>query len=323
MFERFTDKARHAVVLAQDEAREFGQPHIGTEHVLLGLVHEGEGVAAVALRGLGIDLEVCRADVAAIVGRGSGAPSGHIPFTPAAKKVLERSLREALGLGHNYIGTEHMILGLISDEDGVTVQVLARHDITADTVRAAVHAALRTVLDDRSRATPSPRRTAGADAILAAAQELAGTSPMGSQHLLVAMSLLDDSLAAGALAALGIERDALADAIANLDVDGTTDVTPEDAAARQMEIRLADDEVHIVLRDPAALAQVRDLTGKMGNPITGTDPIGSPLVELWQATMRSLTNLSARILPDDEVADKTDIPAIVRGAIRDRLRRRR
>jgi ATP-dependent Clp protease ATP-binding subunit ClpA len=321
MFERFSDEARHAVVLAQDDGREFGHPHIGTEDLLLGLVQEGQGAAAVALRSLGIDLRVCRADVAAIVGRGSGAPSGHIPFSPAAKKVLERSLREALGLGHNYIGTEHMLLGLISGDDQVTAQVLARHDVTTDMLRAAVHDALRTADDDRARATPSPRRTAGADAILTAAQELAGPSPMGSQHLLVAMSLLEDSLAACALAALGIKADALADVITNLDVEGTTDVTPQDAAARHMEVRLVDDEVHIVLRDPASLAQVRDLIGRFGNPITGTDPIGRPLVELWEATRGALTNLSARIPPDDEVTDKTDISAIVRGAFRDRLRR--
>jgi ATP-dependent Clp protease ATP-binding subunit ClpC len=320
MFERFTDKARHAIVLAQDEAREFKHDHIGTEHVLLGLMHEGQGVAAVAMRGLGFDLEVCRADIAAIIGIGPGAPNGHIPFTPAAKKILERSLREALGLGHNYIGTEHLMLGLLHDE--VTVTVLARHDITTDMVRAAVHNSLRTAIDDRSRSTPTPRRTAGADAILAAAQELAGSAPMGSQHLLVAMSMMDDSLAAGALAALGIERDALADTIASLDVEATTDITPELAAARQMEVRLADDEVRVVLRDPAALAQMRDLVAKTGNPITGTDPIGIQLVELWEATMRALVNLSARILPEGEVADKADISATVRGAIRDRLRRR-
>src|SRR6478752_1485728 len=113
MFERFTDRARRVVVLAQEEARMLNHNYIGTEHILLGLIHEGEGVAAKALESLGISLEAVRAQVQEIIGEGQQAPSGHIPFTPRAKKVLELSLREALQLGHNYIGTEHILLGLI------------------------------------------------------------------------------------------------------------------------------------------------------------------------------------------------------------------
>ena len=111
MFERFTDRARRVVVLAQEEARMLNHNYIGTEHILLGLIHEGEGVAAKALESLGISLEGVRQQVEEIIGQGQQAPSGHIPFTPRAKKVLELSLREALQLGHNYIGTEHILLG--------------------------------------------------------------------------------------------------------------------------------------------------------------------------------------------------------------------
>ena len=111
MFERFTDRARRVVVLAQEEARMLSHNYIGTEHILLGLIHEGEGVAAKALESLNISLEAVRAQVEEIIGQGQQAPSGHIPFTPRAKKVLELSLREALQLGHNYIGTEHILLG--------------------------------------------------------------------------------------------------------------------------------------------------------------------------------------------------------------------
>jgi ATP-dependent Clp protease ATP-binding subunit ClpC len=113
MFERFTDRARRVVVLAQEEARMLNHNYIGTEHILLGLIHEGEGVAAKALESLGISLDAVREQVQEIIGQGQQAPSGHIPFTPRAKKVLELSLREALQLGHNYIGTEHILLGLI------------------------------------------------------------------------------------------------------------------------------------------------------------------------------------------------------------------
>ena len=124
MFERFTDRARRVVVLAQEEARNLNHNYIGTEHILLGLIHEGEGVAAQALEAMGISLESVREHVEEIIGQGTEAPSGHIPFTPRAKKVLEYSLREALQLGHNYIGTEHILLGLIREGDGVAAQVL-------------------------------------------------------------------------------------------------------------------------------------------------------------------------------------------------------
>ena len=126
MFERFTDRARRVVVLAQEEARMLNHNYIGTEHILLGLIHEGEGVAAKALESLGISLEAVRSQVEEIIGQGQQAPSGHIPFTPRAKKVLELSLREALQLGHNYIGTEHILLGLIREGEGVAAQVLAK-----------------------------------------------------------------------------------------------------------------------------------------------------------------------------------------------------
>jgi ATP-dependent Clp protease ATP-binding subunit ClpC len=125
MFDRFTERARRVVVLAQDEARMLNHGHIGTEHILLGLVHEGHGVAAKALESLGISLAVVRQQVEEIIGRGQQQPpSGHIPFTPRAKKVLELSLREALQLGHTYIGTEHILLGLIREGEGVAAQVL-------------------------------------------------------------------------------------------------------------------------------------------------------------------------------------------------------
>ena len=126
MFERFTDRARRVVVLAQEEARLLNHNYIGTEHILLGLIHEGEGVAAKALESLGISLESVRGQVEDIIGQGGSSPSGHIPFTPRAKKVLELSLREALQLGHNYIGTEHILLGLIREGEGVAAQVLVK-----------------------------------------------------------------------------------------------------------------------------------------------------------------------------------------------------
>ncbi|HEX9411737.1 MAG TPA: ATP-dependent Clp protease ATP-binding subunit, partial [Actinomycetota bacterium] len=138
MFERFTDRARRVVVLAQEEARMLNHNYIGTEHILLGLIHEGEGVAAKALESLGISLEAVRSQVEEIIGQGQAAPTGHIPFTPRAKKVLELSLREALQLGHNYIGTEHILLGLIREGEGVAAQVLQKLGADLNRVRQQV-----------------------------------------------------------------------------------------------------------------------------------------------------------------------------------------
>ena len=138
MFERFTDRARRVVVLAQEEARMLNHNYIGTEHILLGLIHEGEGVAAKSLESLGISLEGVRSQVEEIIGQGQQAPSGHIPFTPRAKKVLELSLREALQLGHNYIGTEHILLGLIREGEGVAAQVLVKLGAELTRVRQQV-----------------------------------------------------------------------------------------------------------------------------------------------------------------------------------------
>ena len=138
MFERFTDRARRVVVLAQEEARMLNHNYIGTEHILLGLIHEGEGVAAKALESLGISLDAVRQQVEEIIGQGEQVPSGHLPFTPRAKKVLELTRREAEQLGHNYIGTEHILLGLIREGDGVAAQVLVKLGADLNRVRQQV-----------------------------------------------------------------------------------------------------------------------------------------------------------------------------------------
>jgi ATP-dependent Clp protease ATP-binding subunit ClpC len=164
VFERFTDRARHVVVLAQAEARILEHDYIGTEHILLGLIQEGEGVAAKALESLEIPLEAVRTQVEEIVGRGQATPTGHIPFTPRAKKVLELSLREALQLGHNYIGTEHLLLGLIREGEGVAAQVLERLGANVERVRQSVIELLEGYIPDpstESYAPYQPRRWIG------------------------------------------------------------------------------------------------------------------------------------------------------------------
>jgi ATP-dependent Clp protease ATP-binding subunit ClpC len=155
VFERFTDRARRVVVLAQDEARMLNHNYIGTEHLLLGLIQEGEGVAAQALDALGISLADARRDTEEIIGQGPAAPTGHMPFTPRAKKVLELALREALQLGHNYIGTEHILLGLVREGEGVAAQVLQKLGADLARVREIVVELLPGSSESAGR---SPRR---------------------------------------------------------------------------------------------------------------------------------------------------------------------
>ena len=138
MFERFTERARQVVVLAQEEARELKHNYIGTEHILLGLLREQEGVAARVLESLGISFESARAQVIRIVGSGEEVTSGQIPFTPRAKKTLELALREALSLGHNYIGTEHILLGMVRENEGVAARILLDFDADSDKIRNEV-----------------------------------------------------------------------------------------------------------------------------------------------------------------------------------------
>jgi ATP-dependent Clp protease ATP-binding subunit ClpA len=138
MFERFSDRARRVIVLAQEEARMLEHDYIGTEHILLGLIHEGEGIAATSLRALGIDLETVRGEIETLIGRGRQPTPGHIPFTSRAKKSLELALREMVHLGHDYIGTEHLLLGLIREGDGVAAQVLRQRGLELNRVRQEV-----------------------------------------------------------------------------------------------------------------------------------------------------------------------------------------
>ncbi len=169
MFQRFTDRARRVVVLAQEEASRLKHNYIGTEHILLGLIREGEGVAAEALKSLGISLDPVRQQVEEIIGRGQEAPQGHIPFTPRAKKVLELSLRESKQLGHDYIGTEHILLGLIREGDGVAAKVLVK--LGAD--RKRVRQQVIQLLHGRAAEQPGP----GAEVRAEMAGQRAGIGP--------------------------------------------------------------------------------------------------------------------------------------------------
>jgi ATP-dependent Clp protease ATP-binding subunit ClpA len=322
MFERFTDRARQTVVFAQEEARQLSHNYIGTEHILLGLLREGNGVAAKSLGRLGIGLADVRADVVLAVGRGTETPSGHIPFTPRSKKVLELSLREAIQFGHNYIGTEHILLGLVREGEGVAAKVLVARGADLDRVRATVVNEVGRLTSERGE--QGPRRTDGAEEALANAEQLAGGSPLGSHHLLEALARSEDGLAGKVLASLGVDPEALSAKIDELGIDGTSDVTPEETAARQIEVRIEGDDVHIVLRDESTVQLARAITEQFGGSVRGDDPAVGSLVGVWRAINDGLEELRRRVAPIADDDPGTGIRSTIVGrAMQSRLARRR
>ena len=322
MFERFTDRARQTVVLAQEEARRLGHSYIGTEHLLLGLLREGDGVAAQALGRMGISLADVRSDVVRIIGETGESPSGHIPFTPRSKKVLELSLREAMQFGHNYIGTEHILLGLVREGEGVAAQVLVGRGADLKRVRATVLAELQNI-GPGSRGA-GPRRTAGGEEALSSAQQLAGSSAVGSHHLLEALARSEDSLASKVLISLGVDADTLAAKIDELGIEGTSDVTPEESAARQMELRIEGDVAYVVLRDADTVQLARTIIESFGGPVRGDDADVGSMAGLWQAVVSGLEDLRRRVAPAaEEYVVEPGRSTIVGKAIQSRLARRR
>jgi ATP-dependent Clp protease ATP-binding subunit ClpA len=220
VFERFTEPARQVVVLAQEEARLLAHHHIGTEHLLIAIVREPNGSGGRVLEALGLDARSARAAVSERVGRGPGASAGQIPFTPRAKKVLELALREALSLGHNHIGTEHLLLGLVLDDSSVAVGVLSDVGVTPHGVREAVINALGLTPPGRADATPKPLvplsdLQRALRLLEAAAGEAIGLGDEGlaSEHLLLALAA-QESEAADLLARHGLTHDFLREELA-------------------------------------------------------------------------------------------------------------
>jgi ATP-dependent Clp protease ATP-binding subunit ClpC len=280
MFERFTTQARHVVVLAQEEARDLDHNYIGTEHILLGLLAETDGIAAQALAEIDLSLEMTRSRVVVAVGRGKKAPKGHIPFTPRAKKVLEKALREALSLRHNYIGTEHVLLGLLALNEGLAATLLDDWKVNSHELRDRVLVLIAAAGADRAPGIAAgsgpvprrlglgdgdgdgptdgePRRTAAALAGISGASGLAGLDPVGSHHLLLALLSDPDSAATRTLTNLGLDLANARDALARADLTGTTDELPEVTGRRGMSLRLTDSAVVVEATDRRLLGLAR------------------------------------------------------------------
>jgi ATP-dependent Clp protease ATP-binding subunit ClpA len=315
MFERFTDRARQVVVLAQDEARRLSHNYIGTEHVLLGLLAEKQGVAARALEAAGVNLEETRKRVEAAVGKGKRKPGGHIPFTPRAKKVLELSLREALQMRHNYIGTEHILLGLVREGEGLGATTISAQGVTLEELRRIVVSmvppgeemdsrGMRRWLRRRggsvSATVEDIRTTTATDASLFEARRLAGDAAVGSHHLLLAAISDPQSAAAKALSGLGLDLHQAREALQHVDVTGTADDLPEEAGRRQMLLRLTDQSLVLETTDPtlmrlagAALTNLGpDLAA--GGVIPGDHDASASLADVWQALHQSLEDITDR-----------------------------
>ena len=320
MFERFTNRARHVVVLSQEEARQLQCNYIGTEHILLGLIGESGGVASEALSRLGMSLDGTRDEVKAIIGIGKAKPAGHIPFTPRAKKVLELALREALQLNHDYIGTEHILLGLIREGEGVGAQVVKQHCSSLAEARAAVldvvstmpaepakgRRWLRDVMETLAGRGPQPGQavqlqiTQAADTSLTEAVRLAGSKPVGSHHLLLAALADAAGAASRTLTELGVELEPLKEALRNTDVTGTSDELPEEAGRRQMVIKVTPQKITIEATDPlilklgqAAISAEGDETGVIPGDLPGSASLG----KVWQALHDSLIDIQRRAAP--------------------------
>ncbi|MEU3348284.1 Clp protease N-terminal domain-containing protein [Streptomyces sp. NPDC006700] len=300
-FERFTVKARKVVVTAQEEARQFKHNHIGTEHILLGLLDAPDSTAARVLHQLGYDKETAQADIAAVAKPGTRELKGHIPFASSAKKTLDLALREAQQLHHNHIGTEHILLALVREGEGVGAKVLAERINPISKIRTAVLAALEGPQD--VMAGPWPAGTPATEDTVSTASALAGGAPVGSHHLLEAMLRTENSMAAKVLRELGVDPDAVAAKIDELDPETTTDANPEETAARRMEIRLVHDEVHVILRDPSTVTIAKQVTELSEGPIRGVGPVAGMFVPLWRSTNQLLLQIQRVLEPEPEEED--------------------
>jgi ATP-dependent Clp protease ATP-binding subunit ClpA len=316
MFERFTDLARRAVVNAQEEARGLQHNYIGSEHLLLGLLAVPGGVANKVLDRFGMSHDAVREEVIARVGTGTVTMSGHIPFTPRAKKTLELALREALQLQHNYIGTEHILLGLVREAEGVAAQIIAAHGGDLDGIRQAVIE----ILPAQTRQSAGQRglrslsgaagevegeelpATPAAEASVSAAIRLAGIRPVGSHHLLLAALGDPDSAAARTLVSLGVDLDQAREALRSVDVTGTSDEQPEERGRRHMVLRVTDTSLTIEVTDPDIVKAARvtaEALGDQADPpgtIRGDLPDSVTLGSVWLALNASLLNIRRRVV---------------------------
>jgi ATP-dependent Clp protease ATP-binding subunit ClpA len=264
MFEKFTEGARRAVVLSQEEARGLDHNYIGTEHLLIGLlaVEDEQDVAQRVLGARNFTADTAREALAGIVGRGQKPAPGHIPFTPRSKRVLELSAEESEALHNSHIGTEHILLGLVREGEGLAAKILVHSGIQLADLRAAVLTDVSAAVG--AVAAVQRNRTPAATEILDRATALAEGAPVGSHHLLQALTGSPDSAAARVLADLGVDAETLAARVAALDLETTSDMTPLELALRRMRIFVDGEEAHVVFGDEQIVALARRAVAENG-----------------------------------------------------------
>jgi len=313
MFQRYNPHARRVMVRSEREARALGHNYIGTEHLLLGLLTETAGTAARALDSVGITDEATRDLVIAEVGHNNTPAPEHIPFTPRMKKTLEMALREGSELSHDYIGTEHLLLGMLRVQDSRGTDLLHRQGVEPATARQAVLDLLaRARRDERPRrpdwlrpqpdiaAADAPRTTQAAYRSLEVAGHYAGAEAVGSHHLLLA-SLSDPlSAAVKALTNIGIDPDTARQALRDVDVTGTSDELPEQAGRRLFQLRVSETTLVVETTDPVLVEQAHATLASLDQPTRDTGLIRgdldacTSLADVWQALRLSLKDIQRR-----------------------------
>ncbi|WP_305080782.1 Clp protease N-terminal domain-containing protein [Pseudonocardia sp. TRM90224] len=307
MFERFTGEARQVIVDAQEVAREMRHNHIGTEHMLLGVMRLSPDVAVrKSLTTLGLTPEGLWAAVEQAVAPGTSDRKGHIPFTPRAKKVMELSLRESLRLGHDFIGPEHLVLGIVAEGEGVAAQVLARDAGGLDQVRQAL-----AVPPGRRGSVP---RTPAAERIVAVAEQIAAGGPVGSHHFLEALMQVDTGMAAKVLTQLGVTAESIIAGVDAGDLAATSDITPEQAAASTMRWEVGEDTATLTIGDDETVARLRALIAE-SEALNGDGPLAGPFITLHRAVHQFTDTVDGFLQLNETSVEQ-------RRSLRDRLRRR-
>jgi hypothetical protein len=314
MFERFTGEARQVVVLAQEQARALSHDHIGTEHVLLALLAQADSPVARGLAGLGLTADAARDAVLEAVPRGTKAPSGHIPFTPRSKRVLEMSLRESLNRGEEHIGPEHLLLGILAEGRGVAARILLRDGRTAEAVREVA-------VPPGGRAAAGRRRTPAREEVLARAERAAFGAPVGTHHLLLALAASRSSMAGHALADLDPDGTGLVARLEALDIDDTTDSTPERRAAAALTWDVDGERATLSTTHPETVARLRALVEQAGGPLTGDGPLTGVFIGVHEALTAAAESVEEMLSPSPEPDAGSGAPA--RTPVREMLRRRR